>query len=271
MIDDSDVCGCRHIFYADERVLRIDHEESNHAACAEHLYSKLPKSSIGKIHTISIDPATSLLFEEYAQLSQSLQTTKSETEIATLKEELEKKRPEVLENLELVSSDYFDQIRDEFAKKDAVFYPVFDLILLGIGPDGHTCSLFPGGHKLLFEQTPEAGWEGVSEEAYREIAEKQWVGHVVDSPKPPPARVTLTFAVLNHAARVAYVATDSGKAEKLREILDEPEKGAPEKEGDVDLRLPAAKVKPVYPGQVWWFVDDAASAKVRYGKSEFKL
>ncbi|KIK26501.1 hypothetical protein PISMIDRAFT_8863 [Pisolithus microcarpus 441] len=107
-----------------------------------------------------------------------------------------------------------------------------------IGSDGHTCSLFPG-HELLVE-------------------EDRWVAYLEDSPKPPPKRITFTYPVLNHAARVAFVATGEGKADVLSAILDRPEGG-----------LPASRVRPVHPGQLYWFVDDNASAKLQYPKSSF--
>jgi len=195
-----------HVFYADERCVRLDHPDSNHKLATDTLFSKDPTPT-ENIQTIDI-PADC-------------------------------PNPDALE-LEDICYAYEQKLITEFAQKEAARFPVFDLLLLGIGPDGHTCSLFPG-HELLTE-------------------EDRWVAPIEDSPKPPPRRITLTYPVVNHAQRVAFVATGEGKVDILSTILDKPEEG-----------LPASRVRPASPGQVWWFVDDAASAKVQYPKSPFKL
>lgn len=113
-------------------------------------------------------------------------------------------------------------------------FPEFDLILLGIGPDGHTCSLFPG---------------------FAQIEEKdRWVVHIEDSPKPPSSRITLTLPVLNRARNVAFVAGGKGKQEMVKRIVDDTEEG-----------LPAARVVPAK-GHVYWFVDDAAAKELSINK-----
>jgi len=189
-----------HVFYADERVVPLDHPDSNHRLCSESLFSKVP---IPPHNIHSIDPS-------------------------------------LLDDLEELADSYEQELIREFSSKNAVKYPVFDLILLGVGPDGHTASLFPG-HALLVE-------------------DDRWVAYLDDSPKPPPKRITLTLPVINHAARVAFVASGASKVDTLKTVLDDPEAG-----------LPASRVRPMTPGQVYWFVDDAASEKVKYPKTKFEL
>jgi 6-phosphogluconolactonase len=108
--------------------------------------------------------------------------------------------------------------------------PVFDMLLLGFGPDGHICSLFPN-HALLRET------EG-------------WILPIADSPKPPPERVTFSLPLVNAARAKVFVASGAGKAEMTARILEE----APQ-----DGSVPAALVT----GDVRWIVDDAAASKMR--------
>ncbi|KAH7696047.1 6-phosphogluconolactonase [Aphelenchoides avenae] len=106
-------------------------------------------------------------------------------------------------------------------------FPVLDVLFLGIGPDGHTCSLFPG-HPLLKE-------------------DKRWIAPIEDSPKPPPRRVTVTLPVLNHARHVAFITTGESKAKVFKEIIV-----------DNNQAYPATLVQPKLSG-VHWFIDEAAA------------
>jgi len=102
-----------------------------------------------------------------------------------------------------------------------------DLALCGMGPDGHTCSLFPG-HPLLLE---------------RELL----IAPIMDSPKPPSQRITMTLPLLNKATWIAFVVTGSSKVEQVVASLysDDPP--------------PAGLVRPTS-GNLVWFIDDAAAS-----------
>lgn len=77
--------------------------------------------------------------------------------------------------------------------------PEFDLLLLGMGPDGHTCSLFPG-HKLLGEDI-------------------RWVAPIIDSPKPPPERITLTYPIINNATCCIFAVSGESKKNMVKVII----------------------------------------------------
>ena len=101
-------------------------------------------------------------------------------------------------------------------------HPLFDIMLLGLGPDGHTASLFPGT-KVLDER-------------------QRWVAEVVGA--KPETRITLTYPALESSGHTASLVAGADKREPLARVLA----GDPE--------LPAARLRPS--GELVWFVDAQA-------------
>ncbi len=110
-------------------------------------------------------------------------------------------------------------------------WPVFDLIVLGIGEDGHTASLFPG-HPVLQEKNE------ITAAVFLEKSGRH-------------DRITLTLPVFNHAKTIIFLLTGREKASILGQILDGENKS-----------LPAAMVKPES-GSIYFLVDAAAGSEVR--------
>ena len=110
--------------------------------------------------------------------------------------------------------------------------PRFDLILLGMGPDSHTASLFPGKPEL--------------EETGRFAAPVPLAGM-----EPQVPRVTLTFPVLNGAREVDFLVAGADKADAVARAFAEPP----------DPDAPAARVRPTA-GSLFVFLDEAAAAKL---------
>ena len=114
----------------------------------------------------------------------------------------------------------------DYEKELAPFLPL-DLVLLGVGEDGHVASLFPGNP------------------ATRET--QHLVADVHNAPKPPPDRATLTFPVLNSARQILVVASGAGKAAIVGRVFSAP--------GD----LPAQRLS----GSPRWLLDRAAAAHLK--------
>jgi 6-phosphogluconolactonase len=105
---------------------------------------------------------------------------------------------------------YATELRERVQRggQDQPTPPVLDLILLGIGPDGHVASLFPGAPAL------NAGGDAVCLPVH-------------DSPKPPPQRITLSLAVLRAARGCLVLATGASKADAVNAMLGEPSPHVP--------------------------------------------
>jgi len=177
-----------HLFWGDERCVPSDSPDSNYSLALQTLISQVdvPASSIHRIPTTTGTP-------------------------------------------QAAASAYETTLRAFFqssaARNSSSPFPSFDLILLGMGADGHTASLFPGD--LALEEKTD------------------WVVAVEGSSASPPVpRITLTLPVINEAKCVLFLVSGSNKLKVLQEILNNPH----------TLNYPAAQVQPS--GKLLWFIDE---------------
>ena len=151
-----------------------------------------------------------------------------ESNYALARESLLRKVPVVLDHIHRMPAD--DPDPDRAAREYERTLPErFDLVLLGIGPDGHVCSLFPG-HPALRER-------------------ERRVVVVEGSPKPPPRRMTITAPVVERARARLMLASGAEKAEAVAAALAA--------DGSVE-RTPARLAR-----HGLWLLDAAAAAKLR--------
>nr|MBI3613189.1 6-phosphogluconolactonase [Nitrospirota bacterium] len=136
---------------------------------------------------------------------------------------------------EQAAREYEAVLHRQFGTKPPA-WPRFDLILLGLGEDGHTASLFPGT-EALHERT-----------------------HLVlpsRSPKGAPRRLTLTVPIVNQAQTVVFLVSGGGKAAVVKHVLEGQESDR--------ARLPAQLIRPEQ-GRLIWFLDQAAASELALSK-----
>jgi 6-phosphogluconolactonase len=176
-----------HVFWADERCVPPDREQSNFKLAFDAFLSKVPIPR-GNVHRIKGEESPEQGAKEY--------------------------------NAAL--SEFFGQS----------VLPAFDLILLGLGEDGHTASLFPGSPAL---------------------AEQEHLAVAIRKQPPELDRISLTLPVLNNALRIIFLVSGKAKAPIVQEILENPE---------AKRKYPAGLVRPATDG-LFWLVDKAAAALLR--------
>lgn len=103
------------------------------------------------------------------------------------------------EDVDAAAQAYAEELAAVGGGGSAVQVPRFDLVMLGVGPDGHCASLFPGHPGT-------------------QVTDRSVIG-VRDSPKPPPVRLSLTFPALDAADQVWFVASTEGKADAVARAL----------------------------------------------------
>jgi 6-phosphogluconolactonase len=128
------------------------------------------------------------------------------------------------ESLDAAAASYAAEVREQGTG-------TFDVVMLGVGPDGHVASLFPGFPHLDVDDAITVG--------------------VTGSPKPPPERITLTLGALTRAKQVWFVVSGDGKADAVARALAA--------DGDVH-DTPARGVHGI--DQTIWFIDEAAASKL---------
>lgn len=181
------------VFWGDERFVPHDSADRNDRPAQELLFGKAPFSAVRQFAMPASDG-------EYG------------------------------EDLDAAAAGYARVLRDARRADDGEDAASFDVVLLGMGPDGHCCSLFPGH-------------PGLSDESSSVIP-------VRDSPKPPPSRLSLSFGGLNAANEIWVVVSGAGKADAAAQALGGADRG------HVPVAGAHGRVRTL------WFLDDAAAAKL---------
>lgn len=190
--------GKVHIFWGDERCLPPDHPESNYRMARETLllHAPIPETNIHRIRGEKPPRLAALDYED---------------------------------ELRRFSQQYGGVIKPEAG----AMFPVFNMVLLGMGEDGHIASIFPGSPALEERQ--------------------HWVVAIEHNRPPPPLvpRVTMTLPLINAAREIVLLVAGEKKAERVCELLSRK----------ADNAVPAARLQPIS-GRFTWMLDAAAAVRI---------
>jgi 6-phosphogluconolactonase len=184
-----------HVVLADERCVPLDHEDSNLRAIQEQFvqHTSIPPSQV-----YGMDPS---LLTAFLSSSSTPSSSSSENVILAINDIAKDYETRLRQVLDMGNADH----PYEVDKSSVRLSSLLDLAVLGFGPDGHTCSLFPH-HELLNETN-------------------RWVAPIIDSPKPPPYRITLTLPMLNsHTRHVIVCGAGDSKQDVVATVFAEIKK-----------------------------------------------
>ena len=153
-------------------------------------------------------------------------------------------RLNLLENIPILDENIFRIHGEADPEKEALRYsiviaenvvienrlPCFDLIILGLGEDGHTASIFPGNTDMF---------------------QSAKICEVATHPQSGQKRITITGTVINNARQIVFMVTGAGKTDIVAQILQ-----------DKEIGLPASFVKPAN-GRLTWLLDAEAAGKLK--------
>ena len=182
------------VWFGDERFLPAGHADRNETQARDALLDSVALDP-ARVHAMPADPDSSAAGEG----------------------------PEVAARAQAAAAEHAAAVRPAATEG-------FDLVMLGLGPDGHVASLFPGRDSLLVEEL------GVLAEA--------------DSPKPPPVRLSMTLPTLRTVSEVWFVVSGEDKADAVRRA----------RAGADVMNTPGAGVRGV--DATRWFLDTAAASSL---------
>lgn len=204
------------IFWADERCVKLTNKDSNYLGFNDEILKRLPKNN-------------TILAKNIYAIDEFNEPKLNENENEDKKED--KKNDEWIKIVNDLSKKYEIKLLKEFNIKDNKIIPSFDCIFLGMGEDGHTASLFPK-HKLLNSN--------------------KIIDGLIDSPKMPPQRITMSLPLICNSKNIIFVATGKGKQDAIKNIVDCYKKGNQQ-------TLPSGIVTQKAKGKVVWLLDKSAA------------
>ena len=207
------------VFLADERCVDLQSDDSNYKGFKNKFMDKAKDIKLENVFPIN---------------SELLKDVKEINDESKQKEKMNEITKEICD---LYLKDILKEFNISLENKDKII-PSFDCIYLGMGGDGHTASLFPK-HKLLDSQ--------------------KLVDFIINSPKPPPYRITLTLPLICNAKNIIFVVTGKAKQDAIKQITEINNSN----DDKIKQSLPSGIVTERAKGNVVWILDNDAAATAK--------